>query len=134
MHRAIFNVFMVVFVLSLLNLFFFFFFFFLTPWKFICLIRRWTAQYIMSKFLFFKKQKLDFASSLTEPSWYVMKNPWQKEIFFNNSAQAGAPSFVFGTKAPFAFEELMAHRVPRVTLPFALCCVRHRYKSLGIHR
>ena len=50
------------------------------------------------------------------------------------SAQAGAHSFVFGKKAPFAFEELMAHSVPRVTLPFALCCVRHRYKSLGIHR
>ena len=134
MHRAIFNVFMVVFVLSLLNLFFFSFSFFRLHENSSALFDVEQHNTSCLSFFFFKKQKLDFASSLTEPSWYVMKNPWQKEIFFNNSAQAGAPSFVFGTKAPFAFEELMAHRVPRVTLPFALCCVRHRYKSLGIHR
>ena len=67
-------------------------------------------------------------------TWLRSMTKKKKKIIFNNSAQAGAPRFVFGTKAPFAFEELMAHRVPRVTLPFALCCVRHRYKSLGIHR
>lgn len=56
------------------------------------------------------------------------------EINSNYSAQAGAHLFVFRKEAPFAFEELMAHSMPRVTLPFALCCVRHRYKSQGIHR
>jgi len=36
--------------------------------------------------------------------------------------------------APIAFEELMIHGMSHVTLPFAICCVRHRYKSQDIHR
>jgi|NOAtaT_5_FD_contig_91_1012842_length_913_multi_7_in_0_out_0_2 hypothetical protein len=40
----------------------------------------------------------------------------------------------FKKYAPIAFEELMIHDESHVTLPFAICCVRHRYKSQDIHR